>query len=89
MKYTFFILLIFIFKFRLLAIILNNNRSIPFSYYIVLLITLALRRSIDINDFRILIFNLKIFRILEEYSPPSRDLREVSSISRYIYFYRF
>ena len=88
MERAFFVLLIPVSEFKLLAIAPDSSRSIPFPRYIVFLIVLTLRRFIGADDFDTLIFNLEVFDALGGNFPPSKDLRRVSPPSKYIRFYR-
>ena len=48
-------------EFGLLAMAPNSGRSVPFPRCVVLLVTLALRRSTGADDFRAPVFSLKVF----------------------------
>ena len=48
-------------EFGLLAMAPDGGRSVPFPRYVVLLVTLALRRSTGADDLRDPVFSLKVF----------------------------
>lgn len=60
-----FVLLMPASEFGLLAMAFDSGRSISFSRCVILLVTLTLRRSINADDFRAFVFDLKEFRALE------------------------
>ena len=69
-----FALLIPTFKFGLLAMA-------PFPRCVVLLVTLALRRSMGADDFRAIVFGLEVFRASGGVSPP-RALESAERLAR-------